>query len=158
LNPELFTAMVTEDIVPLSGCDLFWTRVGERFVGADEPLRCHTASHTSEAAARTLLAAELKSTELALSGSHTMPTACWCRDVRMIPCIAFARATSASSDRRGAARALVLQVRVQPIKDRRMPLQTVRGFQHPMVLVRKDHNLLSMPRRCSAVKVASPCV
>jgi len=37
------------------------------FVGADEPLRCHTASHTSEAAARTLLAAELKSTELALS-------------------------------------------------------------------------------------------
>jgi CpeT/CpcT family (DUF1001) len=67
LNPELFTAMVTEDIVPLSGCDLFWTRVGERFVGADEPLRCHTASHTSEAAARTLLSAELKSTELALS-------------------------------------------------------------------------------------------
>jgi len=67
LNPELFTAMVPEDIVALSGCDLFWTRVGERFVGADEPLRCHSASHTSEAAARTLLAAELKSTELALA-------------------------------------------------------------------------------------------
>jgi hypothetical protein len=26
LNPELFTAMVPEDIVALSGCDLFWTR------------------------------------------------------------------------------------------------------------------------------------
>jgi len=67
LTPELFTAMVLEDLVPMSGCDLFWTRSGEGFVGADEPLRCHTASHTSEAAARTLLVAELKSTELALS-------------------------------------------------------------------------------------------
>lgn len=67
-TPELFTAMVVEDLVPMSGCDLFWKRNGEDgFVGADEPLRCHTASHTSEAAARTQLVAELKSTELALS-------------------------------------------------------------------------------------------
>jgi hypothetical protein len=65
LNPELFTAMVLEDLVPMSGCDLFWTRSGDGFVGANEPLRCHTASHTSEAAARTQLVAELKSTELA---------------------------------------------------------------------------------------------
>jgi hypothetical protein len=67
LTPELFTAMVVEDLVPMSGCDLFWKRSGDGFVGADEPLRCHTASHTSEAAARTQLVAELKSTELALS-------------------------------------------------------------------------------------------
>jgi hypothetical protein len=67
LNPELFTAMVVEDLVPLSGCDLFWTRSGEGFVGLNEPLRCHTASHTSEAAARTVLGAELKATEFALT-------------------------------------------------------------------------------------------
>jgi CpeT/CpcT family (DUF1001) len=67
LNPELFTAMVVEDLVPMSGCDLFWTRSGEGFVGANEPLRCHAASHTSEAAARTQLVAELRSTEFALS-------------------------------------------------------------------------------------------
>ena len=67
LNPELFTAMVLEDLVPMSGCDLFWTRAGEGFVGANEPLRCHTAAHASEAAARTQLLAELKATELALS-------------------------------------------------------------------------------------------
>jgi CpeT/CpcT family protein DUF1001 len=67
LNPELFTAMVVEDLVPLSGCDLFWTRSSEGFVGADEPLRCHTASHTSEAAARTQFLAELRSTEFWLA-------------------------------------------------------------------------------------------
>jgi hypothetical protein len=66
-NPELLTALVAEDLTPMSGCDLFWTRTDKGFVGADDPVRCHTASHTSEAAARTQLRAELKSTELSLS-------------------------------------------------------------------------------------------
>jgi hypothetical protein len=67
LNPELLTALVLEDLTPMSGCDIFWTKAPEGFVGANEPLRCHTASRTSAAAARTALRAELKSTELALS-------------------------------------------------------------------------------------------
>jgi hypothetical protein len=67
LNPELLTALVLEDLTPMSGCDIFWTKAADGFVGANEPLRCHTASRTSEAAARTELRAELKSTELSLS-------------------------------------------------------------------------------------------
>jgi hypothetical protein len=67
LNPEVLTALVLDDLTPLSGCDLFWTKAAEGFVGANEPLRCHTASRTSEAAARTELRAELKSTELSLA-------------------------------------------------------------------------------------------
>lgn len=67
LNPELFTAMVLEDLLPMSGCDLFWTRAGEGFVGTNEAARCHAGSHASEAAARTQLLAELNSTEFALS-------------------------------------------------------------------------------------------
>jgi hypothetical protein len=67
LNPELFTAMVLEDLVPMSGCDLFWVRSGEAFVAANEPVRCHAPSPSGEAAARTRLTAELNSTEFALA-------------------------------------------------------------------------------------------
>jgi hypothetical protein len=67
LSPELLTALVLDDLTPLSGCDLFWTRGPDGFVGVNEPLRCHSASQASEAAARTELRAELKATELALS-------------------------------------------------------------------------------------------
>jgi hypothetical protein len=66
-NPEVLTALVAEDLTPMSGCDLFWTHTDEGFVGANDPVRCHTASHTSEVAARTQLRAELKSTELSVS-------------------------------------------------------------------------------------------
>src|SRR5665213_1639473 len=67
LNPEVLTALVPDDLTPLSGCDLFWTRSHDGFVGANEPLRCHTASQSSEAAARTDLRAELTATQLSLS-------------------------------------------------------------------------------------------
>jgi CpeT/CpcT family (DUF1001) len=67
LNPDVLTALVPDDLTQLSGCDLFWTRVPDGFVGANEPLRCHTASQSSEAAARTDLRAELSATELSLS-------------------------------------------------------------------------------------------
>jgi len=67
LNPELLTALVLDDLTPLSGCDLFWTRGPDGFVGINEPLRCHSASQASEAAARTELRAELNATELSLS-------------------------------------------------------------------------------------------
>jgi hypothetical protein len=67
LTPDVLTALVPDDLTPMSGCDLFWTRGPDGFVGADEPLRCHTASRTSEAAARTDLRVELNATELSLS-------------------------------------------------------------------------------------------
>jgi hypothetical protein len=67
LSPEVLTALVPDDLTPLSGCDLFWTRAPDGFVGVNEPLRCHTASRSSEAAARTELRAELKATELSVS-------------------------------------------------------------------------------------------
>jgi len=67
LNPELFTAMVQEDLTPMSGCDLFWTRTATGFAGANDPLRCHASDRMSDAAAKNELRAELKSTELALS-------------------------------------------------------------------------------------------
>jgi CpeT/CpcT family (DUF1001) len=67
LNPELLTALVLDDLTPMSGCDIIWTKAPDGFVGANEPLRCHTASRASEAAVRTELRAELKSTELSLA-------------------------------------------------------------------------------------------
>jgi CpeT/CpcT family (DUF1001) len=67
LTPEVLTALVLDDVTPMSGCDIFWTSAPEGFVGANESLRCHSASQTSEAAARTQLRAELKATELSLS-------------------------------------------------------------------------------------------
>jgi len=67
LNPELFTAMVQEDLTPMSGCDLFWKRSDAGFVGANDPRRCHSSDRMSDAAARNELRAELKSTELSLS-------------------------------------------------------------------------------------------
>jgi hypothetical protein len=67
-NPELLTALVTEDLAPLNGCDLFWQQTPpDGFVGMDDPARCHIPTHTSEIAATTQLVAELKSTELDLS-------------------------------------------------------------------------------------------
>ena len=67
LTPELLTAMVSEDLTPMSGCDLFWKHTDAGFVGANDPLRCHSSDRTSDAAARNELRAELKSTELSLS-------------------------------------------------------------------------------------------
>jgi hypothetical protein len=67
LSPDVLTALVPDDLTPMSGCDLFWTRAPDGFVGVNEPLRCHTASRSSEAAARTELRAELKATELSVS-------------------------------------------------------------------------------------------
>jgi hypothetical protein len=67
LTPELLTAMVSEDLTPMSGCDLFWKRTEAGFVGANDPLRCHSSDRTSDAAAKNELRAELKSTELSLS-------------------------------------------------------------------------------------------
>jgi hypothetical protein len=67
LNPELFTAMVLEDLTPMSGCDLFWKRTDAGFVGANDPLRCHSSDRMSDAAAKNELRAELRSTELWLS-------------------------------------------------------------------------------------------
>jgi hypothetical protein len=67
-NPELLTALVTEDLVPQNGCDLFWKRSPpEGFIGMNDPARCHLPLHTAEMAASTQLVAELKSTELDLS-------------------------------------------------------------------------------------------
>jgi hypothetical protein len=66
-NPELLTALVTEDLVPQNGCDLFWKRAPDGFIGMNDPARCHLPLHTAEMAASTQLVAELKSTELDLS-------------------------------------------------------------------------------------------
>ena len=67
LSEAAVEKLVLDDLTPMSGCDIFWTRGPEGFVGANEPLRCHTASHASEAAARTDLRVELTATELSLS-------------------------------------------------------------------------------------------
>ncbi len=66
-SPELLTALVTEDLAPLNGCDLFWQPATDGFVGIDDPARCHIPTHTNELAATTQMVAELKSTELDLS-------------------------------------------------------------------------------------------
>ena len=65
-NPELLSALVTEDIAPLSGCDLVWTRTGQGFAGLNDPDRCHAAMYGTEASARTEVRAELDATGLAL--------------------------------------------------------------------------------------------
>jgi len=66
-NPALLTALVAEDLVPQNGCDLFWKRTPDGFIGINDPARCHMPTHTAELAATTQLVAELKSTELNLS-------------------------------------------------------------------------------------------
>jgi hypothetical protein len=67
LNPELFAAMVTEDLTPMSGCDLFWKRSATGFAGANDPRRCHSSDRLSDAAALNQIRAELSSIELAIS-------------------------------------------------------------------------------------------
>jgi hypothetical protein len=67
LNPELFAAMVTEDVTPMSGCDLFWKRTATGFAGANDPRRCHSSDRMSDAAALNQLRAELTSIELSFS-------------------------------------------------------------------------------------------
>jgi hypothetical protein len=66
-SPELLTALVTDDLAPLTGCDLFWQSTADGFIGMDDPARCHIPTHTTEIAATTQLVAALKSTELDLS-------------------------------------------------------------------------------------------
>jgi hypothetical protein len=67
LNPELFAAMVTEDVTPMSGCDLFWKRTATGFAGANDPRRCHSSDRMSDAAALNQLRAELTSIEMSFS-------------------------------------------------------------------------------------------
>src|SRR5580704_3369726 len=67
LNPELFAAMVQEDLTPMSGCDLFWKRTAAGFAGANDPRRCHSSDRMSDAAALNQLRAELTSIELSFA-------------------------------------------------------------------------------------------
>jgi hypothetical protein len=67
LNPELFAAMVTEDVTPMSGCDLFWKRTATGFAGANDPRRCHSSDRMSDAAALNQVRAELTSIELSFA-------------------------------------------------------------------------------------------
>jgi len=67
LNPELFAAMVQEDLTPFSGCYLFCKRTAAGFAGANDPRRCHSSDRLSDAAALNQLRAELTSIELSFS-------------------------------------------------------------------------------------------
>ncbi len=67
-NPDLFTGLIPhQDLRPMAGCELVWTRGEERFVGANEPSRCRTTSRTTGAPVNVEMRAELSPGELALS-------------------------------------------------------------------------------------------
>jgi hypothetical protein len=67
-NPDLFTGLIPhQDLRPMAGCDLVWTREAERFVGANDPARCRATSRATGAPVPVQMRAELSPGELTLS-------------------------------------------------------------------------------------------
>ncbi len=63
-HPELFTSVVVEDVRSVPGCELVWTRAGERFTAAQDPKQCRERA----GAAAGEPAAELSADSLVLAG------------------------------------------------------------------------------------------
>lgn len=49
-HPELFTGVVVEDVLSVPGCELLWSKAGERFTASRDPGRCREATPGEPAA------------------------------------------------------------------------------------------------------------
>lgn len=67
LNTDLFRALVVEDLGAVPGCELVWKKTADRFVGSNDPKRCHTGSHGGGGLAQVQYKAEVGPDELALA-------------------------------------------------------------------------------------------
>jgi hypothetical protein len=47
-NPELFRSLLPQDVKPLGGCEITWTKVEGGFDGTTNPTRCRTASRATD--------------------------------------------------------------------------------------------------------------
>lgn len=66
-NPDLFKALVPDDVRPLGGCELIWKKDGERFRGANDPARCRAVSRAGGGSVSIESRAELGPGDLAMS-------------------------------------------------------------------------------------------
>jgi hypothetical protein len=67
-SPDLFTGLIPhQDLRPMAGCELVWTREADRFVGVNEPSRCRATSRATGAPVNVQMRAELSPGELALA-------------------------------------------------------------------------------------------
>jgi hypothetical protein len=67
MNPDLFKSLQPQDFVPMRGCELVWSKEGERFVGANNAKACRAISPATGGTLRMDLRAELSPDELALT-------------------------------------------------------------------------------------------
>ncbi|HUN27113.1 MAG TPA: CpcT/CpeT family chromophore lyase [Steroidobacteraceae bacterium] len=67
LTPELFTSLQPPDVKPLRGCELTWTRAGERFTATDDREHCSHLSERTGAIVSIDTRIELSPDELAVS-------------------------------------------------------------------------------------------
>jgi CpeT/CpcT family (DUF1001) len=66
-NPDLFKAIMAQDVRSTKGCSLRWKREGGKFVGANEPKTCHGRAGGSGGIAQIQARAELGPEEYATS-------------------------------------------------------------------------------------------
>src|SRR5690606_21465466 len=67
LDTDLFKGLQSQDLRPLPGCELIWSKEGERFVAENDPRRCRASSRSGGPMAQLEARAELSADELALS-------------------------------------------------------------------------------------------
>jgi hypothetical protein len=66
LDPDLFKSLTLPDVKNLAGCELVWTKSGERFTGANNRQTCRTSSRLTGESVLTEMRAELGPAELFL--------------------------------------------------------------------------------------------
>lgn len=66
LNPDIFKGLTLPDVKKLAGCDLVWTKSGERFTGANDRRACHSTSRLTGESVLIETRAELSLSEFAI--------------------------------------------------------------------------------------------
>lgn len=67
LNPDLFKSLMPQDVRPMQGCELRWTKTPQGFRGENDPQRCRVSSRVTGGMVFLESRAELGPDELALS-------------------------------------------------------------------------------------------
>jgi hypothetical protein len=93
LNPEVFEALVPQDLRVLRGCSIIWKKTSDRFIGATNAGRCHENPSPEEGILQTEVKEELGPDELAISEMATDASGQLVRGRRDEPFYRFHRET-----------------------------------------------------------------
>jgi hypothetical protein len=66
-NPELFRSLLPQDVKPIAGCEITWTKVEGGFDGATHPARCRSESRTTGETLNVELKLALRGDELTIT-------------------------------------------------------------------------------------------